>query len=194
MHPESEEARFDTQRQERGGGGGHPTTGPPRACILVNAPTNAQIDNLMRRVFQSAEQHPTFSDDILKDHPVPWMRPHAARGQTPTDLRAYNQQAVQETLANRPVCNGKFACALNSCRVVFATTSMVATRRRLLLGGPPETHKLGSHSASWMSPLGIASQWVWTWPLLGHSACFVGMPVNCSHTVPSLFWQRSTAR
>ena len=32
-------------------GGGH----PPRACILVTAPTNAQVDNLMLRVIQSAE-------------------------------------------------------------------------------------------------------------------------------------------
>ena len=58
------------------------------------------------------------------------------------------------------------------------------------LGGGVASHKLDLHSASWMSPRGRASQWVWTWPLFGHSACFVGMPVNCAHTVPSLFWQR----
>ena len=62
------------------------------------------------------------------------------------------------------------------------------------LGGPPVRHKLGLHSASWMSPRGIAFQWVSHWPLLGHSACFVGMPVNCAHTVPSLFWQRNIVR
>ena len=65
------------------GGGGAPNNHPPRACILVTAPTNAQVDNLMRRVIQSAEQEPTFSDEVLKDHPAPWMRLRAARGQTP---------------------------------------------------------------------------------------------------------------
>ena len=68
---------------------------------------------------------------------MPWMRLRATRGRTPPNLQAYNQSAVQETLANHPECNGKFACALNSCRVLFATASMVATRRKLLLGGPP---------------------------------------------------------
>ena len=43
------------------GGGGAPNDHPPRACILVTAPTNAQVDKLMRRVFESAEQDPTFS-------------------------------------------------------------------------------------------------------------------------------------
>ena len=37
-------------------GGGAPTDKPPRACILVTAPTNAQVYNLMLRVIQSAEQ------------------------------------------------------------------------------------------------------------------------------------------
>ena len=68
---------------------------------------------------------------------MPWMRLRAARGRTPPDLQPYNQPAVQETLANHPECNGTFACALNSCRVLFATAGMVATRRKLLLAGPP---------------------------------------------------------
>ena len=93
----------------------------------------------MRRMIQSADQDPTFLDEVLKDHPAPWMRLRAARGQTPPDVRAYNQPSVQETLANHRECNGKFACALNSCRVLFATADMVAARRRLLLGGPPGT-------------------------------------------------------
>ena len=53
------------------GGGGAPTDNPPRACILVTAPTNAQVDNLMRRVIKSAQQDPIFSEEVLKDHPVP---------------------------------------------------------------------------------------------------------------------------
>ena len=96
----------------------------------------------MRRVIQLAEQDPTFSDEVLKDHHAPSMRLRAASGQTPPDLQAYNQAAVQQTLASHPWCNGKFACALNSCRVLFATAGMVATRQRLLLWwgpGDPET-------------------------------------------------------
>ena len=135
MHPESEGARFDTHWQERGGGA--PNDNPPRACILVIAPTNAQVDNLMRRVIQSAQQDPIFSQEVLKDHPVPWMRLRVASGRTTPDLQAFNQPAVQETLANHPECNGTFACALNSCQVLFATAGMVATRWKLLLGGHP---------------------------------------------------------
>ena len=67
---------------------------------------------------------------------MPWMRLRVARGRTPPNLQAYNPPAVQETLAN-PECNGTFACALNNCRVVFATAGMVATRRKLLLASPP---------------------------------------------------------
>ena len=135
MHPESQGARFDTHWQERGGGA--PSDHPPRACILVTAPTNVQVDNLMLRVIQSAEQDPVFSEEVLKDHPVAWMRLPASRGRTPPDLQPYNQAAVQETLANSPDCNCTFACARNSCRVLFATAGMVATRRKLLLAGPP---------------------------------------------------------
>ena len=111
-------------------GAGAPDDHPPWACILVAAPTNAQIDNLMQRVIQSAEQDPTFTQEVLKDRPAPWMRLPAARGYTFPDLRGYNHPAVQDTLANHPECNGKFAFALNSYRVVFATAGMVATRRR----------------------------------------------------------------
>ena len=37
----------------------------------------------MRRVIQSAQQDPIFSEEVLKDHPVPWMRLRGARGWTP---------------------------------------------------------------------------------------------------------------
>ena len=134
MHPESQGARFDTHWQERGGGA---TDNPPRACILVTAPTNAQVDNLMLRVIQSANQDLVFSKAVLKGHPVPWMRFRAARGRTPPGLEPYNQATVQETLADHPDCNGTLQCALNSCRVLFATAGMVATRRKLLLAGDP---------------------------------------------------------
>ena len=139
MHPESQGARFDIHWQEKGGGGGAPTDQPPRACILVTAPTNAQFDNLMLRVIQSAEQDLVFSRAVLKDHPVPWMWLRAARGRYPPGLQPYNQTTVQETLANHLDCNGTLQCALNSCRVLFATAGMVPTRRKLLLAGDPQT-------------------------------------------------------
>ena len=124
---------------KKGGGGGGTDRQTPRACILVTAPTNAQVDNLMLRVIQSAEQDLVFSEAVLKDHPVPWMRLRAARGRTPAGLQPCNQTTVQETLAKHPDCNGTLQCALNSCRVLFATAGMVATRRKLLLAGDPQT-------------------------------------------------------
>ena len=41
-------------------------------------------------------------------------------------------------------------------------------------GGPPARHKLGLHSASWISPRGIASQWVRIWPFFGAQRMFCG--------------------
>ena len=127
----------DSIHTGRKGGVGGPTDNPPRACILVTARTNAQVDNLMLRVIQSADQDLVFSKAVLKGHPVPWMRFRAARGRTPPGLEPYNQTTVQETLADHPDCNGTLQCALNSCRVLFATAGMVATRRKLLLAGDP---------------------------------------------------------
>ena len=93
----------------------------------------------MVRVIQSADQDLVFSKAVLQDHPVPWMRLRAARGRTPPGLEPYNQATAQETLADHPDCNGTLQCALNSCRVLFATAGMVATRRKLLLQGDPQT-------------------------------------------------------
>ena len=116
-------------------GGVHMKT-PPRACILVTAPTNAQVDNPMQPVIRSAEDDPLFLKEVLQDHPAPWMRLRAQRGQTPPGLEHCNQPAVQKTLDQYVGCDASFACALNSVRVVFATAGMVAGQRRLLLGAP----------------------------------------------------------
>ena len=93
----------------------------------------------MLRVIQSADQDLVFSKAVLQDHPVPWLRLRAARGRNPPGLEPYNQATAQETLADHPDCNGTLQCALNSCRVLFATAGMVATRRKLLLQGDPQT-------------------------------------------------------
>ena len=111
----------------------------------------------MRRVMQSVEEDLAFRQEVRKDHPAPWMRLRAARGQTPTDLRAYNLPTVQDTLADYAQCNGTFPCALNSCRVIFVLAGMFATRQKVLLGGPQVGHKPGLQSDLWMRPRGTAS-------------------------------------
>ena len=47
---------------------------------------------------------------------------------------SFNQLKVQETLGNTPGCKATLKCALNSCRVLFATAGMVANRHKMLLG------------------------------------------------------------
>ena len=41
---------------------------------------------------------------------------------------------MQETLGRTPRCKATLKCALNSCRVLFATAGMVANRHNMLLG------------------------------------------------------------
>ena len=41
---------------------------------------------------------------------------------------------MQETLGRTPGCKATLKCALNSCRVLFATVGMVANRHKMLLG------------------------------------------------------------
>ena len=102
---------------------------------------------------------------------MPWMRPRAARGRTPPGLQPYNQTKVQETLANHPDCNGTLQCALNSCRVLFAIAGMVATRRKLLLAGDPQTRFAFSfvdESSRHSIPVGL------DWAAFGAQCMFCG--------------------
>ena len=115
--------------------GGLPSDTAPRSCLLVTAPTNAQVDNLLERLQKEAETDQRFQLTVLGDHPCPWLRSRARRAVTPPHLARWNQEQVQETLAGVPGCKATLRCCLNNCRVLFATAGMVATRRKLLLTG-----------------------------------------------------------
>ena len=109
----------------------------PRLCVLLTTPTNAQVDNLLSRVHEKSYVDRVFRAHVIGDHPAPWLRLRAQRAAAPPGLRSYDQEKVQETLGDTLGCRPTLACALNSCRVVFATAGMVANRHRLLLGAAP---------------------------------------------------------
>ena len=106
----------------------------PRACVLVTAPTNAQIDMLLARVHEECSKDNVFREKVLGDHPAPSLRLRAQRATAPPSLAPFDQLKVQETLGRTPGCKATLKCALNSCRVLFATAGMVANRHKMLLG------------------------------------------------------------
>ena len=67
------------------------------------------------------------------------VRLRAQRATAPLGLASFDQVKVQEALGNTPRCKATLTCALNSCRVVFATAGMLANRHKLLLGAAPRT-------------------------------------------------------
>ena len=103
----------------------------------MTAPTNAQVDNSLSRVHDECYADPVFCEKVLGDHPAPWLRLRAQRAAAPPALQLFDQKRVQETLGNTPRCKPTLTCALNSCRVVFATAGMVANQHRLFLGAAP---------------------------------------------------------
>ena len=107
---------------------------PPRACVLVTAPTNAQVDKPLTRVHEECYDDAVFRDRVLSDHAAPWLRLCAQRATAPPRLASFHRLKVQETLGNTPGCKATLTCALNSCRVLLATAGMVANRHKLLLG------------------------------------------------------------
>ena len=113
---------------------GPETDTPPRACVLVTAPTNAQVDMLLARVHEECYKDSVFREKMLGEHPAPWLRLRAQRATAPTGLAPFDQEAVQKTLGKTPSCKPTLKCALNSCRVLFATAGMVANRHKMLLG------------------------------------------------------------
>ena len=110
---------------------------PPRSGVLVTAPTNAQVANLLSRVHEESYTDPVLRAAVIGDHPAPWLRLRAKRATAPPGLQSHDQKKVQETLGDTPCCRPTLACALNSCHVVFATAWMVANRHKLLLGAAP---------------------------------------------------------
>ena len=114
--------------------GGPETDTQPRACVLVTAPTNAQVNMLLARVHEECYKDSVFREKVLGDHPAPWLRLRAQRATPPPGLAPFDQEAVQKTLGRTPGGKPTLKCALNSCRVLFATAGMVANRHKVLLG------------------------------------------------------------
>ena len=114
--------------------GGPESDTQPRACVLVTAPTNAQVDMLLARVHEECYKDSVFREKVLGEHPAPWLRLRAQRATAPTGLAPFDQEEVQKTLGKTPGCKPTLKCALNSCRVLFATAGMVANRHKMLLG------------------------------------------------------------
>ena len=54
--------------------GGVEGDNPPRSCLLVAAPTNAQVDNLLQRVHEESYSDEVFCEEVLTDHPAPLLR------------------------------------------------------------------------------------------------------------------------
>ena len=114
--------------------GGPDEDARPRACVLVTAPTNAQVDMLLARVHEECYKDTVFREKVVGDHPAPWLRLGAQRATAPPGLPSFDQLNVQETLGHTPGCKATLKCALNSRRVLFATAGMVANRHKMLLG------------------------------------------------------------
>ena len=54
---------------------GRPKTNTPaRACVLVTAPTNAQVDMLLAHVHEECYKDSVFREKVLGEHPAPWLR------------------------------------------------------------------------------------------------------------------------
>ena len=51
--------------------GGPEEDNPPRACVLVTAHTNAQVDMLLTRVHEECYKDSVFRERVLGDHPAP---------------------------------------------------------------------------------------------------------------------------
>ena len=114
--------------------GGPESDTQPRACVLVTASTNAQVDMLLARVHEQCYKDSVFREKVLGEHPAPWLRLRAQWATAPTGLAPFDQEEVQKTLGKTPGCKPNLKCALNSCGVLFATAGMVANRHKMLLG------------------------------------------------------------
>ena len=70
--------------------GGPQGDNSPCSCVLVTAPTNAQVDNLLQRVHEESYGDAMFRDQMLADHPAPWLRLRAQRAAAPPQLRSFD--------------------------------------------------------------------------------------------------------
>ena len=107
------------------------------SCLLVTAPTNAQVDTLLQHVHKESYADEVFREQVLGDGPTTWLRRHAQRAAAPPALKSFDQDKVPETPGRTLGCKCTITCALNNCRVLFATAGMVANHHRLPLGAAP---------------------------------------------------------
>ena len=113
------------------------TPPPLQSCVLVTAPTNAQVNNLLSWVPEECHDVPVCCEKLPGDHLAPWLQLRAQLAAFPLALASFDQRKVQVTLGSTPTGNPTFTCAANSCPMVFAAAGMVANQRRLLLGAAP---------------------------------------------------------
>ena len=176
----------------KGGGGGGTNRQPPSGMHLGHLP-NKRIG---RQPDAAGDPIGRTGSRLLKGGPEgpPRALDAVPSCKGPDPPHVWSRTTKQQSKRRWPIIRTAMAhCSVPSTAAGFSLQQLVWSPH----GGSccyRVTHKLGSHSASWMSPRGIASQWVWTWQLVGHSARFVGMPVNCAHTVPSLFLQLQRKR
>ena len=179
-------AHLGTFNRGRKVGGPEEDTQPP-ACVLVTAPTNAQVDMLLARVHEECYKDSVFREKVLGDHPAPWLRLRAQRATAPPSLAPFDQLKVQETLGRTAGCKATLKCALNSCCVLFATAGMLATRHKMLLGKGKEKTRFAFSfvDEAWrhIIPLGLDLAAMLSQCLL------CGDPGSCGPTATSSFWQ-----
>ena len=113
--------------------GGPEAVNLPRSCPLVTAPTNAQLDNLLKRVHEESYSNEVFRDEVLANQ-APWLRLCAQRATAPLGPRSFDEDKVQQTMGRTRGCKHTIGCALSSCGVVFAIAGMIANLHKLLLG------------------------------------------------------------
>ena len=167
--------------------GGPETDTQPRACVLVTAPTNAQVDMLLARMHEECYKDSVFREKVLGDHPAPWLRLQAQRATAPPGLAPFDQEAVQKTLGRTPGCKPTLKCALDPAVCCLPRLGWLLTGTRCCLGKGRKKPCL--RSALWMRRQGTTSLWAWTWPPWAANVCCVVTRGSCGPTATSSFWQ-----
>ena len=119
---------------------------------LSHRPDNAEVDNLMWRVIQSAQQDPTLRQGVLKDHPAPWMRLRDAGAKPPPICEPTTSQQSKRRLLIIRSAMAHLHVPTTAAVLSLQQQGWMLQGQGCCLGGPPASHKLAGWSASWMSP------------------------------------------
>ena len=166
--------------------GGPETDTQPRACVLVSAPTNAQVDMLLARVHEECYKDSVFREKVLGDQPPGCasepngLLPHQAVH--PSTRRRCRRPWGAPQVARLPlnVPSTPAVCCL-------PRLGWLLTGTRCCLGKGKK--KAGLRSALWMRRRGTTSLWAWTWPPWAANVCCVVTRGSCGPTATSSFWQ-----